>query len=220
MDMRDRFLTSTERSDAGTSLRRVAILKNAIRLFHEKGYRAASMRELAHETGIEAASLYNHFVSKQELLAEVLTSAIQILIDGIRAAASAAESHPAQRLRAAIAAYVLFHEEHLALASISSTELRDLDPDGLRRVLALRHELDAIFKQIIADGVRAGVFAVENTGITVMAILSICARIPSWYRPGGPQDLHEIAEVITGLVLRIVGARNGRLNLNRKGKPI
>ena len=47
------------------------ILKNAAELFRKKGFRAASVRELAESLGIEAPSLYNHIGSKAELLQEI-----------------------------------------------------------------------------------------------------------------------------------------------------
>ena len=51
--------------------RREVIVKAAATLFHEKGYKAASMRDLAERVGVEAASLYNHIRSKTELLHDI-----------------------------------------------------------------------------------------------------------------------------------------------------
>lgn len=47
------------------------IVETAARLFHEKGFSATSMRDLAEQVGVEAASLYNHIRSKSELLQEI-----------------------------------------------------------------------------------------------------------------------------------------------------
>jgi TetR/AcrR family transcriptional regulator, cholesterol catabolism regulator len=47
------------------------IVEAATRLFREKGFKAASMRDLAEAVGVEAASLYNHIQSKEELLQEI-----------------------------------------------------------------------------------------------------------------------------------------------------
>ena len=44
------------------------ILKKAAAMFREKGFSATSMRDLAETIGIEAASLYNHIRSKNEIL--------------------------------------------------------------------------------------------------------------------------------------------------------
>ena len=47
------------------------ILKKAAQMFREKGFAATSMRDLAETVGIEAASLYNHIRSKNEMLESI-----------------------------------------------------------------------------------------------------------------------------------------------------
>ena len=44
------------------------ILEKAATMFRQKGFAATSMRDLAETVGIEAASLYNHIRSKNEIL--------------------------------------------------------------------------------------------------------------------------------------------------------
>ncbi|MFZ8458458.1 TetR/AcrR family transcriptional regulator, partial [Staphylococcus aureus] len=53
------------------SSRKDVIVSKAAALFREKGFKAASMRDLAESVGVEAASLYNHIKSKTELLHEL-----------------------------------------------------------------------------------------------------------------------------------------------------
>jgi AcrR family transcriptional regulator len=52
---------------ARKALSRERILEAAMRLADERGIESLSMRKLAHELGVEAMSLYNHFASKAAL---------------------------------------------------------------------------------------------------------------------------------------------------------
>ena len=47
--------------------KRELIIQEAALIFKQKGYSATSMRELAEKVGMEAASLYNHIRSKDEI---------------------------------------------------------------------------------------------------------------------------------------------------------
>lgn len=48
------------------------ILHTALRLFSERGYDGVSMRDLAAEVEIKAASIYNHFTSKKDIFDSLL----------------------------------------------------------------------------------------------------------------------------------------------------
>lgn len=51
-----------------------AIFMSAAKLFAEKGFLGVSMRDIAADTGIKAASIYNHYASKEELLDDLLVT--------------------------------------------------------------------------------------------------------------------------------------------------
>lgn len=52
---------------------RQRIIEAALPLFAEKGFAGASIRAIARNAGIRESSLYNHFVSKNDLFAAILT---------------------------------------------------------------------------------------------------------------------------------------------------
>ncbi|MFF2051723.1 TetR/AcrR family transcriptional regulator [Leifsonia sp. NPDC058194] len=52
--------------------KREEILSRALEVFADKGYRRASLREIAESVGLSQAGLLHHFSSKEELFSEVL----------------------------------------------------------------------------------------------------------------------------------------------------
>ncbi len=51
---------------------REAILEAARLLFLRQGYHATGMREIANDAGISLSAVYNHFISKEEILQDLL----------------------------------------------------------------------------------------------------------------------------------------------------
>lgn len=66
-------------SDGRTSSRKEAILAAALRLFSEHGVEAVSTRQIAAAVGISQPSLYAHFATKHDLVAEVCARAFRQL---------------------------------------------------------------------------------------------------------------------------------------------
>lgn len=56
---------------ATTLAKRMTIVEAAIRLFVDKGFHAASIRDIAAEAGISLGNLYNHFSGKAGLIEEI-----------------------------------------------------------------------------------------------------------------------------------------------------
>lgn len=59
---------------AHLSERHREVLREAMRLIAERGYRGASLRELARRVGMQQPSLYHYFKSKDELVEQILVT--------------------------------------------------------------------------------------------------------------------------------------------------
>lgn len=90
---------------------RRALLADAAAVLDESGAGALSLRDLARRAGVSATAPYHHFRSKADLLCALAQDALGAL-DAALAAADAAQSDPAERLRAQGVAYVLFAVDH------------------------------------------------------------------------------------------------------------
>ena len=65
------------------SISRDLILESAAQVFCQKGYNGASMADIAEAVGLQKATLYHHFGSKQEILAELLDRAMAIVTENM-----------------------------------------------------------------------------------------------------------------------------------------
>src|SRR3712207_1553246 len=86
-----------------------AIRRAGLRLIYRRGFEAMSLRELAAEVGIQAASLYNHIHTKQELLFDLVREHMETLLTQTDAALDKAPAGATERLRAFIAHHILYH---------------------------------------------------------------------------------------------------------------
>src|SRR6201999_4160017 len=73
------------------STKKEVIIEKASRLFREKGFGAASMRDLAEHVGVEAASLYNHIQSKSEILQTICFKVANEFLSHLEAVQAGAE---------------------------------------------------------------------------------------------------------------------------------
>ncbi|MBV1851288.1 TetR/AcrR family transcriptional regulator [Catellatospora tritici] len=71
--------SGTRRLPAATA--REEILDAAAELFARHGYAATSTRQIAESVGIRQASLYYHFASKEQILAELLEATVRPSLD-------------------------------------------------------------------------------------------------------------------------------------------
>src|ERR1700749_4562888 len=78
------------------------ILEHATTVFYEKGYDAASMRDLSRASGMSLAGLYYYFESKERLLYLIQKSAFETVVLNLRVRLETT-SNPEERMRAFVA---------------------------------------------------------------------------------------------------------------------
>lgn len=131
---------------------RRAILDTAARMFRQDGYAATSLRDIAAACGIRAASLYHHFESKDQIVAEVLRIGVEQVFEDVRRAVIAlpADATPRQLIGTAIHAHL---EALHALQDYTSANVRIFGqvPAAVRAVhLPVRRAYERFWSGLIA----------------------------------------------------------------------
>jgi|1186.fasta_scaffold50109_2 AcrR family transcriptional regulator len=183
----------------------VDIRRIATDVFARQGYHGASLRQIAKACEITLGTLYHYYPSKQDLLAELMTDALQpLLLSGHRARQEFA-GDPKAQLYEAVRRFVLITLDAPQLAIIADVELRSLTGDNAARALAMRDEYEGIIRTIVTEGADSGVFHPGNTKMVTFAVLAISNQPAYWFSENGPLGAGDVAEAQAMLALRLVG---------------
>jgi TetR/AcrR family transcriptional regulator, cholesterol catabolism regulator len=183
--------------------RRRAIEAAASELFHERGYPATSVRDIARALDIQGASLYAHVTSKEDVLWALVDRAASAFEDAAdRAEAETTSRGPADRISALVRAHVEVVAADPRLASVFVTEWRHLSADRRSDVLDRRDAYEARYRRVISDGIANGDFTPTDPALAATFILTALNGLATWYRPEGRLAAHRIADHYADLALR------------------
>jgi AcrR family transcriptional regulator len=173
----------------------------AVGLFYRQGYFATSISDIAKGCGIQKASIYYHYPSKEDLLFFIMESTMDGLVEHLKAVLAGAEGVEG-KMRAAVHGHVQFHLEQQKETFVANSELRGLSPDHYHTVVKKRDDYEGIFQDLIKEGRDQGVFDQGDLKILSYAILTLCTAGAFWFNPEGRLAVDDIAEIYENFVLK------------------
>jgi len=191
---RDNRVGSADRATLGGNLRMGQVLESATRLFTEKGYEAASVRDLAAELEIRPSSLYHHFPGKQHILFAICLS-MQTDFNAEVMPELTADREPDEAIEAAVRRHVDFGHRRKGEVLVNIRERRSLPPEQLAQVNALRREYRDTLARVIEEGCRRGLFSVSEPKLAAMAIVDMVNGLPHWFKPRDEEDVLRVADL-------------------------
>lgn len=182
------------------SPRKQEILQAAQTLFSEKGYVAASMRDLAETLHIKPASLYSHYKSKEDMLWDIALRCAYAFLDRVLPMAEAHTS-PEERLTQMVKAHVEVIIQNIEASAIFFREWRHLEPTRYQTYSGYIEAYEGAFSNVLEAGVASGVFRDVSTRFTTRMLLSAANWVHLWYQQDGPWKADRIANEISDFVL-------------------
>jgi AcrR family transcriptional regulator len=179
---------------------RQAIEAAAVELFARLGYHATSMRAIAAAAEVQPAAIYHWFPSKEAILVHLQDDFMARLTEKVLEAMDR-QHRPALKLAAAVREHVVYHGLHTREAFVTDSEIRALTVGPRQALVAKRDDYEAMFKQMIRDGIRDGSLRASDVHVASYAILLECTGVALWFDPSGPLTLDEVAELHVELVL-------------------
>lgn len=196
----------TERIEARLADTRAAILKAARQVVADGGFAEAQVAAVAAAAGVAAGTVYRHFPSKADLLAEMLRAIGAREIEVMRAVAESG-GPPARRFADALRVFAdrALRGPRLAYANIFEPAAPEVDDARLD----IRRELAGVFAEMLKEGVAAGSFARIDPNLAAVSVVG--ALLESLVGPLAPQrktrDESAVIGDIVAFCMRAVGAR-------------
>nr|WP_304659815.1 TetR/AcrR family transcriptional regulator [Arthrobacter sp. zg-Y1116] len=181
------------------------LLDSATEAFAAKGFHGTTTRDIATAAGVTPGAVYVHHRSKEELLYSISRLGHERTLELVRSGA-ASSSDPVQQISTMVRDFVQWQAANRTKSSVVNFELAALTEDHRAEVLKIRRAVDAEFRTVVDRGRQEGVFDVEDTGLAVLALLSLCVDVARWYRNDGRQTAAGIGEHHSRLALRMLGA--------------
>lgn len=179
--------------------RREEILDAAARVFSEKGFHQATLKDIADRVGLLPAGLYHYVRSKEEALLAVCRSRGGNFIRSMRSLV-AADGPVADRLAAAIVQHMVNNRRELVYSF--AFRRRDLPAPLVPELAALSHEYQAMWEDLIRRGIETGEFRPgTDPRQAAMALLAMCNGAIDWYEARSEREIAAAARGFAALAL-------------------
>ena len=187
--------------------RREEIIAAAGRAFLIKGFDATSFRDIAEAVGVDRASLYYYFSSKQDLF-HIATSAA--VARNVREAERVARSDVSslekvdQILSQLLESYTKTDYPYMFIFLQEDVNRISDDPSEAwaREMNALTRRYERALSRIISEGVEQGTFEdVAPPHVLAKALIGMANWTHRWYREDGRMSAADIANAFTRVFL-------------------
>jgi len=176
---------------------RKKIIIAAGKVFSRNGFKRTSMDEIAREVNMGKSSIYYYFSGKEDIFKAVIMYEANLLRNELTKAIKSVES-PVEKMER----YINVRMSTFESLSNYYNAIFDKDLDHFDFIEKIRARYDreelAILRLIIYDGYRKGVFRVEGSEYTAMAVQTALKglEVPLFWKKREVDVLHRVKAVL------------------------
>jgi AcrR family transcriptional regulator len=173
------------RDDTPRRARHEEVLNAALRVFAAKGYRAATIEDIATELGFTPAAIYYYVKGKKALLNQIVFQPVEsLMVEGERIASL---DRPApEKLAELIRSHLRVMIERREWFAVMLREQVELPAERLAELRERERAYRDLIEGMIRDGVRAGTLITGHPNIVSLMIIGTLNWTLHWFQPGGP----------------------------------
>ncbi|OUR89993.1 hypothetical protein A9Q81_20425 [Gammaproteobacteria bacterium 42_54_T18] len=184
----------------GAQLSRELLIKEAARLFAEKGYNKTNMRELAEAVGMKAGSIFYHFKNKDEILQAVMHKAITLLVANVQSSIGDATT-PMERLRVLVRMELgVYLGEDADYGMVLIHEWRSLPESLQEELLVMRSNYESYWDTTLANCQQEGIIK-ANPKIVRRMLNGAFSWAIYWYQPEGEFSFEQLVDEVMAMLV-------------------
>jgi AcrR family transcriptional regulator len=195
--MMSKNLKATKKSNA----KYMKIVDAAAKVFREKGYKEATLEDIANEVGMLKGSLYYYIDKKEDLLYSVVERPLNEMTENLRKIINTNDS-PTLKLEKALINHINGFETYQSELFVwISIEWFKSEFGG--EIATLGDEIDQMFRKIISEGIEKSEFRRDlDPKLITFAIFGVFNYMQRWYSPNQGYTLQEISVQFNKFVLQ------------------
>jgi TetR/AcrR family transcriptional regulator, cholesterol catabolism regulator len=180
------------------------ILEHATEVFCEKGYAAASMRDVSRATGMSLAGMYHYFGSKDRLLYLIQKHTFSTILSRLRDRLSRSLD-PEQGIRAFIDNHLEYFLEHQQAMKVLSHEDDVLGGEYGREIARIKREYYQTCRELL-DRYKKENGLEFDSRTAVLSLFGMMNWIYTWYNPRLDGKADRLAQDMSNIFFKGIGS--------------
>ena len=184
--------------------RQAEVTQAAVEIFAQKGYRAASIQDVADKVGVLKGSLYYYIDSKEDLLWRIIED-VHKEWAAILQQAGSLNAEPVEQIHAFIRLHIEWYLNNVNEVSVFFREWRHLTDERLKTVKARRRRYEQVIHDMMQAAQDAGDVSPElDLRYAARYVLAAVNAVPDWYRASGADSASHIAEAYADMTVGLL----------------
>lgn len=184
-----------------TISRKEEIILVASSLFHEKGFKAVSMRDIATAMNIKAASLYNHINGKQEILSKIILKVAEEFTIGMEKVISE-NSSATEKVEKVVELHIDITVNYSEALAALNNDWMHLEKPDLLAFVKMREDYEENFRKIIKQGIETGEIKSYHPEVIFFSILSTLRTLYLWQQKRGKVDVNILKKEMVSVLIK------------------
>ncbi len=207
-----RRATALEEGSSDYLAKRDELVEIAGRQFKANGFKATTLAEIGHKAGLDRATVYYYFGSKEELFRECVRVGVEANITACEAIFADKARPASERLRAVIqqlmAAYDHYYPHMYVYIQEEMSRITSEQSIWAQRIVIQTRTFERIILSLITEMIEAGEFRRDiPVRVAANAVFGMLNWTHRWYQPGGPQPANQISAAFCDILFDGMKAR-------------